>query len=465
MKITVLNGSPKGDLSVTMQYVHYLAKALPEHDWEIVNVAQRVRHLERDDQAFDELIAGIAASDAVLWAFPLYYMLVHGNYKRFIELIWERDVTAAFRDKYTASLSTSIHFFDHTAHNYIHAIADDLGMHLTDAFSAHMQDLFSEEKRRALVAFGRSLVDAVEGQAPVPRRYAPLTWPAINYMPGPAPDPVSTADQRVVIVTDAEANGTNLPRMIERFASAFAEPVEVINLHDVDIKGGCLGCLRCGWDNTCAYEGKDDYTSMHRERLQTADVLVFAGAMRDRYLSSTWKTFFDRSFFMTHTPSLVGKQFGFIIAGPLGRNENLQQILESWVELQQSHLVGIVTDEYDDSADIDGLLDALAAKLVRSAERDYQKPQTFLGVGGTKLFRDDVWGNLRTVFRADHRAYRRMGIYDFPQRDLRTRAVNAVTGLLFRIPKVRQVFTDRIKEGMVQPYRRILEEADDPGAD
>ena len=30
MKIVVLNGSPKGDISVTMQYVAYLKKKFPE---------------------------------------------------------------------------------------------------------------------------------------------------------------------------------------------------------------------------------------------------------------------------------------------------------------------------------------------------------------------------------------------------------------------------------------------------
>jgi hypothetical protein len=53
---------------------------------------------------------------------------VHGNYKRFIELITERGVQDAFAGKYTATLSTSIHFYDHTAHNYMHAVCDDLNM-------------------------------------------------------------------------------------------------------------------------------------------------------------------------------------------------------------------------------------------------------------------------------------------------------------------------------------------------
>jgi hypothetical protein len=57
-----------------------------------------------------------------------YYFLVSSQYKRFIELIWERKAEGFFKDKYTAVLSTSIHFFDHTAHNYMNAICDDLEM-------------------------------------------------------------------------------------------------------------------------------------------------------------------------------------------------------------------------------------------------------------------------------------------------------------------------------------------------
>ena len=45
MKVLVLNGSPKGDKSVTMQFVRYVAKKRPDHEWKIVNVAQLIRML------------------------------------------------------------------------------------------------------------------------------------------------------------------------------------------------------------------------------------------------------------------------------------------------------------------------------------------------------------------------------------------------------------------------------------
>ncbi|MBA7589669.1 hypothetical protein ES708_31758 [subsurface metagenome] len=68
-------------------------------------------------------------------------MLVCSQYKRFIELIFEKEAESFFKDKYVISLSTSIHFYDHTAQNYIRAICDDLGMKFFGYFAADSWDL------------------------------------------------------------------------------------------------------------------------------------------------------------------------------------------------------------------------------------------------------------------------------------------------------------------------------------
>jgi hypothetical protein len=52
MHVTVLNGSPKGDVSVTMQYVHFIAGKFPGHDFKIHNVARQIRGLEKKDGSF-----------------------------------------------------------------------------------------------------------------------------------------------------------------------------------------------------------------------------------------------------------------------------------------------------------------------------------------------------------------------------------------------------------------------------
>ncbi|HOH74117.1 MAG TPA: NAD(P)H-dependent oxidoreductase, partial [Syntrophales bacterium] len=116
MIIAVLNGSPKGELSVTLQYVRYLQKIHPEHDYRIFSVARQIGKLERDERAFGGIMDQVAAADAVIWSFPLYYCLVCSQYKRFIELIFAGGRQEAFRGKYALALSTSVHFFDHTAH-------------------------------------------------------------------------------------------------------------------------------------------------------------------------------------------------------------------------------------------------------------------------------------------------------------------------------------------------------------
>ena len=56
MKIAVLNGSPKGNISVTMQYVHFIQKKFPQHELKIFNISQEIRKIERDEKAFQGII-------------------------------------------------------------------------------------------------------------------------------------------------------------------------------------------------------------------------------------------------------------------------------------------------------------------------------------------------------------------------------------------------------------------------
>jgi len=458
MKITVLNGSPKGDLSATMQYVHFIQKKFPQHDLKIFNIAQQIKKIEKDEKAFQEIIDEVKSSQAVLWAFPLYVFLVSSQYKRFIELISEKGVKEAFQNRYTAVLTTSIHFFDHTAHNYMHAICDDLDMKYVGAFSADMYDLLKEKEREKLILFAGNFLEAIENRMLTSKSFGPLTHRKFDYIPGNSEKKIDDKGKKIVILTDSEGDQTSLVRMIDRFKGSFSDPVEMINLYNLDIKGGCLGCIRCGHENICIYQDKDGFVEFYNSKLKTADVLIFAGTIKDRYLSSKWKQFFDRGFFNTHTPSLIGKQIGFIISGPLSQIPNLRQILEAYTEWQQANLVDVITDEHGDSAEIDALLQSFAERLIQLAGEGYIKPSTFLGVGAMKIFRDDVWGRLRFPFQADHRFYKKHGIYDFPQKDYKARITNRILILLTKIPSMKkEIYTNRIKAEMIKPFQKILE--------
>lgn len=456
MKIAVLNGSPKNDLSVTMQYVVWLKKRFPQHEFNILHIAGRLNRIEKEPEVFTEIIAAVQASDMVLWAYPLYVMLVHADYKRFIELISERNARDAFRGKYTAQLTTSIHFFDHTAIAYINGICDDLGMRYMGAFSAEMQDLLKDEKRNALTAFFGFIENAVKAGYEFPRTYPPVMHQPADFNPIAAAAPLRLQGKRAVILADGYHPETNLGKMIDGLRNRFSEPVDLIDLNDVSIKGGCLGCIHCGYDNQCVYADSDGAIALY-EKLRTYDIVIYAVTIRDRYFSARWKRFVDRRFYKTHQPVLLpNTRTAYLISGPLQQLPMLREIIEAGAQLDGAGLAGIATDEAETSEGIGHTLDTLCQTLAYYAGSDVRMPQTFLGIAGTKLFRDEMWGNLRFVFVADHRYYKANGFYDFPQKDYKVRLRNLLLMPLMKIPSVRRWFQKNMRENMLRSYKGII---------
>ncbi len=454
MKITVLNGSPKGNESVTMQYVHFIQKKFPEHELKILNISQKIKLIERDEKAFQEIIDEIKSSDGVLWAFPVYILLVPSQFKRFIELIWERGMEEVFKNKYTAALSTSKRVFDHTAHNYMNAICDDLNMRYVDFLSADMDDLLKKEERKKLILFAECFFEAIENNYRTLKKYKPLTYNKFEYISGSVEKKVDIGQSKIIIITDSEDKETNLGRMVERFKQSFAGEAEVFNLHDLDIKGGCLGCIQCWYDNKCVYQ--DDYNTFYQTKVTPADIVVFAGSIKDRYLSAKHKQNFDRWFINHHKPTLCGKQLGYLISGPAKQIHYLMDIFEANTEHGQNNAVGCITDECEDSDEIDSQLQVLAERLVRLAEKKYVRSSTYLGLGSTKIIRDKTWGFSRFIFQDDHRYFKENGLYDFPQKDYKWRFRNMIMIPLTKLPGFRKECNRRIKQEMIKPHQKII---------
>jgi len=282
MKIIVLVGSPKGNRSVTRHYILYLQKKFQNHEFVFFNVAERIRKLEKSEEAFQEIISEISSSDAIIWAFPLYFCLVHANYKRFIELIFEKkEAVNAFRGKYALAISTSIHFYDHTAHNYIHGICDDLEMRYFGRYSAGMNDIMKDEKRENFLNYASLFFDSVEKKVPTSKRYPKIVYQNFDYMPGESKtnEKIDVKGKKVLIVSDVEKgidSSLNLQKMITKFKDSFSDSdeIEEVNLRDLNIKGSCLGCLQCAYDNQCSYRGKDDFIEFYDSKVKKADILI-----------------------------------------------------------------------------------------------------------------------------------------------------------------------------------------------
>jgi multimeric flavodoxin WrbA len=453
MKICILNGSPKGRESITMQYVRFLELAFPSHTFVIEDVGFRIGAIETDDEVFSRVIASVSSADAVLFATPVYYMLVPAQLKRFIELVFGRNASGAFAGKYAASLTTSIHFFDHTANAYLHAIAEDFGMHWAGSFMAKMDDLLSFSCQENLVLFAGDFFDTVDRKPAVQRTYPPLISDEPLYRPGPVPLPFDAEGKNVVILTDA-APGSNLEKMVTRAASCFGRAASIVSIDEAGMKGGCLGCCRCAFDNTCIYT--DGYRSFFEETILPADILIFAGSIRDRYLSSQFKQFFDRSFYRGHVPYLAGKQVGFLIGGPLSQCCTLREVLTSYTAMHGANLAGMVTDESLSSTATDALVDALCEHALRLSRSGYLAPGGFPVVGGHKVFRDEIWGSMQAFFKADHAYYRKHGLYDFPQADFPRRVRTTLLSLFLSLPPVKKKAEQQMKQHMIQPFARVF---------
>ena len=84
MRILVLNGSPKGSNSITLQTILYLQKRFPEHRWEVLHVGQRIKALEKD---FSHAAESVRQADLLLFSYPVYTFLAPAQLHRFFELL------------------------------------------------------------------------------------------------------------------------------------------------------------------------------------------------------------------------------------------------------------------------------------------------------------------------------------------------------------------------------------------
>ena len=460
MKIAVLNGSPKGKYSITLQSVKYLKKHYPDVEFEVFDVGQKIKHIERDPAFFDSILEGVRASDLVLWCYPVYTFLVPYQLVKFVSLIFERKAEADFAGKYASQVLTSKHFYDHTAHNYIQNICEDLGMKHVMGHCADMDDLEKAEGRRRLLQFGDELLWTVRENRPTAQKYAQRETLTPRYAPPeklPGVPPLGKSDlvfHDIVLVTDCSDPDSNLGRMIRVFEAALANPLRVVNLNDFQFDGGCLGCFRCAFEGKCAY--RDGFDEFHRKQILSADCVILAASINHHWFNPVWKCYDDRQFYNGHRISSMGKAVGYIISGSLRDEANLREVIEARSEVARTYLAGIVTDEAESSTETTLLLQDLAASALRAVAIKASRPASFLGVGGMKVFRDLIYV-MRGLMQEDHRFYRQHGLYDdLPQRQWKRIGQMTFLGFLLRQKRLRSRISKGFSEALLERYEKAI---------
>lgn len=448
MKIAVINGSPKGKYSITLQTVLYLGRKYPEHEFCVFHAGQKIKALEKD---FSEAKTLLETSDAVLFSYPVYTFLAPSQLHRFIELVKQNGVDLT--NKYATQISTSKHFYDITAHKYVEENALDLGMRYIRGLSADMEDLLKDKGQKdAEQFFDRFLWSVSEGIYVTPTPIEPKKQAVAATMPMDAAQE-KKADKDVLILTDCVDETSNLQAMIARFRAVLPYQTRVVNISEYPLSGGCLGCFRCAVSEKCVY--KDGFDRFLREEIQTADAIVYAFTVSDHSMGSRFKMYDDRNFCNGHRTVTVGMPVGYLVSGEYSKENNLRTVIEARCETGGNFLSGVATDERD----TDGQIDALAKSLSFALETKHVAPQNFWGVGGMKIFRDLIY-QMRGMMRADHKFYKKQGIYDFPQKKKLTSLKMYLVGALLSNEKILAKMGNKMNEGMLAPYAKLFAKMD-----
>ena len=445
MNILVLNGSPKGKYSITLQTSKYLEIMFPEHSFTYFDVGRKIKVLEKD---FSQVADMITSADMLIFSYPVYTFIAPYQLHRFIELL--KNSGLQITGKWATQISTSKHFYDVTAHRYIEENCYDLGLRYIRGLSADMDDLTKKQGQDDCVSFFKKVLWTVDNNF----SEKPAVLPSVteNVL---ATVPISSGvqtDGDIVILTDSDGTNISLEKMIDRFVAVAPRKTRVVNLHDFNMRGGCLGCFNCAVSGECVY--KDGFSEILRNNIQKADAIVYAFTIKDHSMGSLFKMYDDRQFCNGHRSVTMGMPVGYLISGQLSRENNLKMIIDGRSEVGGNYLCAVATDE----ADTDAAIDRLSSELAYALDNKVTMPSNFLGVGGMKIFRDLVF-QMRGMMRADHKFYKEHNLYDFPHKHkVMTYAMYLVGGMLGS-EKMKSKMGNKMNEGMLMPYSKILSDA------
>ena len=445
MKILVLNGSPKGKYSITLQHTRYLEKLYPNHTFEVLNVGQKIKSLTKD---FAPAREAIAKADVLLFSYPVYTFIAPCQLHKFIELLKGEGMDLS--SKYATQISTSKHFYDVTAHRYVQDNCADLGLRYIKGLSADMDDLLTEKGQMEAKDFFEFLCWSVENEYFEAPSVAHTT-----FAKQPVTVPVCEGDKQgdVVILTDCEEENTQLAGMIARFQAVLPRKTRLINIREYPFNGGCLGCFGCAITGKCVQ--KDGFDEYLRKEIQTAQSIVYAFTIKDHSMGERFKMYDDRNFCNGHRTVTIGMPVGYLVSGDLSKEENLRTIIEARAQVGSNFLAGVATDEVNP----DGEIDKLASTLAYALERKYLPPQNFYGIGGMKIFRDLIW-IMQGMMRADHKFYKSHGQYDFPQKKFGMMLKMYLVGGLLANEKLKAKMGNAMNDGMLMPYNKLFEKMD-----
>lgn len=446
MKVLVLNGSPKGQKSVTLCSVKYLEKVFAKDSFAVLDVGAQIKAYEREDK-LNMLKNEISNADLIVLSYPIYTFLAPAQLHRLFEIAFENGIN--FGDKYVCQLTSSKRFYDVTAHGTIKKIVADLQGKYVGGLSQDMEDLTTKKGRDTLTEWWKFVRYQVEND--IYEKIERASGEQYFYERKLGSPQGKSRQKRVLVVTDAK-EGSSLENMTADFGASLKYEIEVFNLREFKFKCGCLGCLKCTQSGVCAVN--DGFADILNGKINKADAVLMAFNITNHSISSMFKTFFDRQFVNGHRPVTAGKPTGYIVSGKLSSEDVLKEYLDAKSAVGGNYNCGIVCDERNTEQDII----ALAKRLEYALDNELAPEHNFYEVGGMKIFRDMIW-IMRGLMRADYEFYKKNELLDFPQKKRGQMVLMKLLGKLLASKSLNKKMPDMMSTGMLMPYQKVINQA------
>lgn len=263
MKISVLNCSPKNEISLTALTAKYLTKMFNEDTFDFFYTGS--------GEMSEEVKQSCKESDLVLITGSIFHSSVHA------QMIGLLDTLAKTIDhsKPVTYLTTSYWVYELGAHHYVESWARNNGMNYIRSLSLDSNSILTPKGKEELYRWFCYVKDCMKNEE--------------------APKFTNNL-RKAVIVDGGEGNPEHsaiIKALKNRYEKAGAK-VEVVALRDYNIKP-CTACHLCYSDRECVYKNSDDWDKVSNAITKDTDIVIEVGTLHNGSLGERMEVYTDRN--------------------------------------------------------------------------------------------------------------------------------------------------------------------------
>lgn len=452
MKIVVLNGSPKGDNSTTLQSIKYLEKHFTHFEIVVHNIGEKISSFEKNVHNFKRIINNIEMCNMVIFLSPVYDSFVPSQLIKFFEIVFEKKVEDSFRGKFASVFLSSNKIMDNFAENYIHQMCDSLEMKFVTTYHSHRDDLFSDDGRANILNFGKQIDFAKKTNIFQEEKYNKYINITRTYSPPLIKQETPVHSFNIALVTNVFDRSSNLEYMIKAFVRLMPCAVNIINLNDYSFSAGCNNCENCVYlDEYCDNNLELEF---YKKYLDKADAIIFAFDIKHHYFDYRLKSIYDKTFIYRNSQNSKPKVVGYLVGGPLSREPNLSEYIVANSRAHRSIFAGVATDESGVDNVTTKSVDDLAKMIIWSLCNNVKPTCDYFEKSYNQLFQDYIYDN-RHIFKSIHNKFDKNKLYYFD--NYHYSPAMFFERIFYKIKHTRAILFSKKTDKLIEKYEKIID--------